>query len=202
MKNTMLFVYGAMYRENLRPLFFSAPMHEKTPASLRAKLYRLQSGIHGAVLSQQEAVPILGELLVLSAPDFLLQTLDVFFGYNSQFPQKSLFIRQEVSVSSIEGNTVQAWTYLLSDFALAGAKPVPSGDWARDVKERPALLDTLTPKQRAYVCKLGVRSGREIVPIDMNLYRELLKLELVVDKGRRLALSKLGQEVFQFLRAE
>jgi hypothetical protein len=36
----------------------------------------------------------------------------------------------------------------------------------------------------------------------MELYRELMKLELVVDKGRRLALSKLGQEVARYLPPE
>lgn len=61
------------------------------------------------------------------------------------------------------------------------------------------LSEQLTEKQRSYVVKLGKCSGRDIVPIDLNLYRELLKLELVVDKGRRLALTPLGQNVFKSL---
>lgn len=58
----------------------------------------------------------------------------------------------------------------------------------------------LTDKQRSYVLKLGAARARDIVPIqDLNLYRELLKLEMIVDKGRRLALSQLGRQVYQHL---
>ena len=59
--------------------------------------------------------------------------------------------------------------------------------------------EVLTDGQRQYILRLGATSGREIVPIDMKLYRELLNLEMIVDKGRRLALSKLGHEVFRYL---
>lgn len=57
----------------------------------------------------------------------------------------------------------------------------------------------LTEKQASYIKRLNHTSGREIIPIDLNLYRELMKLELIVDKGRRLALSKLGKEVAKSL---
>jgi hypothetical protein len=61
------------------------------------------------------------------------------------------------------------------------------------------MTSKLTEKQATYIQRLGRSSGREIVPIDLTLYRELMNLELIVDKGRRLALSKLGQEVFRHL---
>jgi hypothetical protein len=76
---------------------------------------------------------------------------------------------------------------------------IKDGDWQTDLKVSPALPAKLTDKQRTYVQKLGASSGREIVPIDLTLYRELMNLELIVDKGRRLALSKLGQEVYRYL---
>lgn len=60
-------------------------------------------------------------------------------------------------------------------------------------------IDKLSDRQKAYISKLGSCSGREIVPIDIDLYRELMKLEIIVDKGRRLALSKLGHEIFKSL---
>ncbi len=79
------------------------------------------------------------------------------------------------------------------------ATRIPAGDWAHSLKATPPLTKTLTERQLAYVKRLSQVSGREIVPIDLELYRELMKLELVVDKGRRLALSKLGQEVVRYL---
>lgn len=62
------------------------------------------------------------------------------------------------------------------------------------------MREQLTEKQRQYIVKLGNSSGRDILPINLDLYRELIKLELVKDKGRRLALTTLGQDVFRSLR--
>jgi hypothetical protein len=67
------------------------------------------------------------------------------------------------------------------------------------MREEPVFTEKLSEKQKSYVQRLGAISGREIVPIDLGLYRELMNLELIVDKGRRLALSKLGQEVYRYL---
>ena len=61
------------------------------------------------------------------------------------------------------------------------------------------MISQLSEKQATYVKRLGKSTSREIVPIDLNLYRELMNLELIVDKGRRLALSKLGLEVYRHL---
>ena len=77
--------------------------------------------------------------------------------------------------------------------------PIENGDWRQSLKENPVLPDSLTEKQVCYIRKLGASSGRDIVPIDLQLYRELMKLDLIVDKGRRLALTKLGKDVYRFL---
>ena len=81
----------------------------------------------------------------------------------------------------------------------ATAQKIMGGDWKASLLREPALTEKLTERQRLYVQRLGSTQGREIVPIDLGLYRELMNLELIVDKGRRLALSKLGQEVFRYL---
>ena len=61
------------------------------------------------------------------------------------------------------------------------------------------IVSTLTQRQIAYIKKLGGTTGRDIVPIDLDLYRQLMKMELIVDKGRRLALSKRGKELYEYL---
>jgi hypothetical protein len=53
----------------------------------------------------------------------------------------------------------------------------------------------LSSRQANYVKKLGQISGRDILPIDLDLYRELMKLGLIIDKGRRLALTELGKKI-------
>jgi hypothetical protein len=76
---------------------------------------------------------------------------------------------------------------------------ITGGDWRRDLATAPALPDRMSERQKTYIRRLGRSTGREIVPIDLDLYRELMKLELIVDKGRRLALSSLGRELLKFL---
>lgn len=73
-------------------------------------------------------------------------------------------------------------------------------DQTQSTAENPtvSLSAKLSPEQRQYLRKLGSATGRQVVPINLRLYRELLNLELIVDKGRRLALSKLGHEVIRF----
>lgn len=59
----------------------------------------------------------------------------------------------------------------------------------------------LTDAQRKYVLKLGAARARDIVLIDdLTLYREMIKKDLIVDKGRRVALSRLGKEIYQVIK--
>ena len=126
--------------------------------------------------------------------------LDEFHGVSPFAPQKSLFFKESVNVASEDGQVRSATIYMMNPTLLPkAAHLIEHGDWLADLREKPALADTLTERQANYVRRLAASSGREIVPIDMQLYRELLKLELIVDKGRRLALSKLGHEVARFI---
>jgi hypothetical protein len=118
-------------------------------------------------------------------------------------PHKGLFARVETDVrlrnpsseavgELVEGVPVEvkAWVYTLLPYRLPKtAKLIEGGDWRRSLEEFPALPMRLTERQKAYIRRLAQCSGRDIVPIDMALYRELLHLDLVVDKGRRLALT-------------
>ena len=80
------------------------------------------------------------------------------------------------------------------------AKLIANGLWKESLTIDPPLTQQLTGRQKAYVLKLGAAKGRDIIPVDdLSLYRELMKLELIVDKGRRLALSSLGKDVYNHL---
>ncbi|MGE5085002.1 MAG: gamma-glutamylcyclotransferase family protein, partial [Bacillota bacterium] len=142
-----------------------------------------------------------GHLVELKTCELLLSLLDEFYGYNRHDSDKSLCSREEVDVY-IEGSSepVKAWVYFLSPLKLpVNASLIKGGDWKRSIEEQPVLTSKLTERQATYIQRLGRTTGREIVPIDLTLYRELMNLELIVDKGRRLALSKLGQEVYRYL---
>lgn len=101
----------------------------------------------------------------------------------------------------IDSSVQQAQTYCLnSDKKISGLQrivdeklSIPLPGVSND------LIGKLTERQKTYIQKLAQARGREIVPVDMALYRELMSLELIVDKGRRLALTKLGTEISLFL---
>lgn len=197
---TKVFAYGSI-SEGMVHFGKLAPfVLEQKTGWVQGSAYRLKVGYPVLMKEGCDLVP--GSLLDLKSTEFLLSILDEFFGYNPQDPQKSLYLREE-TVVTLEGSetTTTAWAYFLNPRKLPEtAVYIPGGDWPQDMKQVQLLTNQLTERQRSYIQRLGAASGRDIVPInDMSLYRELMKLELIVDKGRRLALSKLGQEVYRYL---
>jgi gamma-glutamylcyclotransferase (GGCT)/AIG2-like uncharacterized protein YtfP len=198
MNGQLLFVYGSMaegmvHFEKLRDFIESV-----VPAVARGTVYRLKIGYPAMVLNGQDFIH--GNLVELKSNEVLWHLLDGFYGYNQQDPGKSLYLRESVNV--LANNTlVPAYVYVLPPEKVPiNGQVISGGDWQAALKEQPPLSEKLTEKQRNYVLKLGASSGREIIPIDMVLYRELMSMELIVDKGRRLALSRLGQELYRHLK--
>jgi gamma-glutamylcyclotransferase (GGCT)/AIG2-like uncharacterized protein YtfP len=183
---------GMVQFGNLQGLILS-----QTPASILGTVYRLKVGFPALLQEGNDFVK--GTLLRFNASEILLNLLDQFYGFDQMNPAKSLFQRHETSVSTPNGSQT-VWTYFLNPTKIPkDAVLVPGGDWQTSLEQEPALIEKLSERQKTYVQKLGSSSGRDIVPIDLPLYRELMTLELIVDKGRRLALSKLGKDVYRHL---
>ena len=198
MTTTRFFVYGSFCEGMVHFSKIQNFIESSVPAQIRATAFRLKVGFPALINSGVDLIS--GHLVELRSSDLLIGLLDEFFGFNQMDPAKSLYHRQETLVSVEGGGVEKAWVYFLNPAKLpANAAPIHGGDWAKSLKEQPALTQKLTDKQKCYISKLGASSGREIVPIDLQLYRELMNLELIVDKGRRLALSKLGHEVYRHL---
>lgn len=195
---TRFFVYGSMSEGMVHWSKISEMIESSCPATLQASAYRLKVGFPALVDEGQHLIR--GQLVELRSSEILLSLLDEFHGFNRFDADRSLFHRKEVSVQTAEG-AVSAFAYFLNPRRIpAGAKLIEDGDWQRSLAEEPPLTQQLTERQRHYLQKLGAATGREIIPInDMSLYRELMNLDLIVDKGRRLALSKFGQEVVHYL---
>lgn len=197
MTEMRFFVYGSMseglvHFDKIRDFVRAA-----VPAQIKGTAYRLKVGYPVIVEGGSDSVP--GQLVTMAATDLLVHLLDEFHGYRAQDESKSLYFRRAVEVHTATG-VESAWVYVLNPKKLpASAKVIDGGDWESCLRDQPVLTDKLTERQRAYVLRLGATSGREIVPIDLPLYRELMNLEMIVDKGRRLALSKLGHEVYRYL---
>jgi gamma-glutamylcyclotransferase (GGCT)/AIG2-like uncharacterized protein YtfP len=166
-------------------------------ASIQASVYRSKVGF--PVLFKSGADLIKGTLVRLSSSDLCIHILDELMGYFPQNPVQGLTCREIVTIQT-ESGLEDAFVYFLNPEKMSNElKYIENGDWQKALEEKPPIPKKLNEKQRNYIQKLGKSSGRDIVPIDLGLYRELMNLELVIDKGRRIALTKLGQEVYRYL---
>lgn len=200
MTEMKVFVYGSMVEglvhfERIKDFVIAS---EK--AHIKALAYRLNVGFPVLVESETAVNYVPGLLLKVKMSDLLLNLLDTFHGYIVNQPLKSLYYRKSDTVFTTGGAEEKADCYFLNPSKLPkNAELILDGDWEKSLQEKPALTEKLTEQQKTYILRLGSCVGREIVPINLNLYRELMNLEMIVDKGRRLALSKKGHEVFRYL---
>lgn len=184
---------GMLHFQKLRPFIVS---YEQ--ATIQAQVYRLQVGF--PVLVEGGDDQIVGQLVELRNDPTLISLLDTFHGVHASDNSKGLHRRISVKIQKTTGQKEEAQVYFFNPKKLNKAQKIEGGIWLESLKKDPPLIEQLTERQRHYVLKLGAVKGRDIVPInDLVLYRELMKLELIVDKGRRLALSSLGKEVYNHL---
>jgi gamma-glutamylcyclotransferase (GGCT)/AIG2-like uncharacterized protein YtfP len=197
MTEMKLFVYGSLSEGLVHFHKIQEFITSSVQASMQGSVYRLKVGY--PVLLQAGQDTISGQLLELRTTEFLVNLLDEFHGFHKLEESKSLYFRRQVTVETENGSVI-AWAYVLNPNKLPKtAALIIGGDWKSSLQVQPPLTEQLTDRQRTYIQRLGNSTGREIIPIDLPLYRELMNLEMIVDKGRRLALSKTGHEVFRFL---
>lgn len=144
------------------------------------------------VLVLQGSDHVHGERAVLQGPELLTRILD---GMSNPFERVSqeVFDHLGQSLGSTQVYVVPPERRMASWTVMAG------GDWRIHMQNEKPLPERLTERQKDYLRRLGASSGRDIVPINLELYQQLVKLGVVVDKGRRLALSSLGKEVLRYL---
>lgn len=185
---------GMVHFQKLAPYILS---FEK--AYINATVYRLPVGF--PVIVNQDNQKVYGQLMEIKVENTLLALMDTLHGIHPTDASKGLHIRSEITVNKSTGDSEMAQVYFFNPKKLTSkAVLLQDAEWRTSLEQQPPLPQTLTDKQRTYVLKLGAAKGRDIIPIqDLSLYRELMKLELIVDKGRRLALSNLGKEVYNHL---
>jgi|GEM_PF-696389 len=200
-----LFVYGSLSKGMVQFEKIKDYIVGVNSAKVNAIAYRLQIGFPALLEpSPEQEVLIEGQILDLQNLEALWSLLDQFHGVNSLDLKQGLYFRKEVSVfEEKEGDfslNSMAWIYFLNPEKLPlQSVLIENGDWKKSLHENPSIIELLTDRQKQYLKKLGTSNGKEGVSTDLGLYRELIKMELIVDKGRRLALSKLGIEVFRYL---
>lgn len=198
MAGATLFVYGSFVEGQVHYKKIEPFVESKKPARTMGSVYRLEVGYPVFLANNQQFVQ--GWYVELKESDFLIHLLDEFHGYNPKNPEKSLFVRTVLSVEVDGEGSVSTFVYAMNPNKLPkSAKLITDGDWVRDLSSAQPVTQALTDNQKKYISKLGASTGREIVPINLELYRELMNKGLIVDKGRRLALTPLGKEVFRYL---
>ncbi len=203
MTTTRFFVIGSwtegmLHFQKLRPFIVS---YEQ--ASLRGLVYRLAAGFPVIVenIDSSECDQIVGQLVEIKTDATLINLMDSFHGVHLTDDSKGVHVRRLTKIQKSSGEIEEAHVYLYNPKKLnSKAKKIEGGVWQDVMKSDPPMTEQLSDRQRTYVLKLGAAKARDIIPInDLSLYRELMKLELIVDKGRRLALSTLGKEVYKHL---
>ena len=166
-------------------------------AIIQGSVYRSKVGF--PVLCKEPKDYIKGSVLRVVSSEITLHILNELMGFSAQNLEHSLTLLETINVETSVGFE-EVYVYFLNPAKMSSElKYIEHGDWEKVLSEKPPIPKKLNERQRNYIQKLGKSSGREIVPIDLALYRELMNLELVIDKGRRIALTKLGQEVYSYL---
>lgn len=189
---------GMLHFQKLKPFIVSYE-----PATIKGDVYRVPAGFPVIVenLDLSSADQIVGQLVEINADETLVTLMDSFHGVHHSDENKGVHFRRTMKIEKASGDIEEAQVYLYNPKKLnAKSKKIEGAVWHEMMKNEPPMSEQLTDRQRTYVLKLGAAKARDIVPInDLTLYRELMKLELIVDKGRRLALSSLGKEVYKHL---
>ena len=198
MSKSTLFVYGSLMKGMVHHNKLAAMVKEIKPASCEGALYRLPVGYPEMVEGEGQ---VRGELITLNNFKDIIKIIDEFEGYSLTTPDKSLHLRVEKPVL-VDGakKPVTSFVYVLNPLKLPKeAVKIESGDYRSIMTAQPPLSSQLSESQKRYILKLGASSGRDIVPINLDIYRDLLNKGLIVDKGRRLALTNLGFDVYKYL---
>ncbi len=188
---------GMLHFQKLKPFIVSYE-----PATVKGDVYRVPAGFPVIVENLDlQADEIIGQLVELKADETLISLMDSFHGVHHADEIKGMHFRRTLKVKKSSGDIEEAQVYVYNPKKLnSKAKKIEGSTWAEVMKNEPPMAEELTDRQKTYVLKLGAAKARDIIPInDLTLYRELMKLELIVDKGRRLALSSLGKEVYKHL---
>lgn len=168
------------------------------PGVIRSRVFRMPSGY--PVLVSGGLTPVRGDLYEVALSETMGAFLDQMHGFSAIDPEKSVSSKELTAVELPNGEVVLASVYFVKESALPKkATEIMDGQWQVALQTHPPLFERLTERQRIFIKKLSLLTGREGLPIDLPLYRELMNLELIIDKGRRLALTSLGKEVAQYL---
>ena len=96
------------------------------PGTIRGRLYDLGDYPGARVQGAESGQRVSGELYRLHDPERALRNLDQYEGFFPLEPNKSLFVRELLSVTLDDGRKKRGWAYLYNR-GIAEAKLIPTG---------------------------------------------------------------------------
>lgn len=199
MLNDLLFVYGSFSEGMVHFEKISNYILETFPAQVRGTIYHLEVGY--PVLVDNGSDNVFGSVVKLKDADSLFKILDEFHGYSLSDPNRSLYMRSNLVANKVPSmDQVNVVGYTLNPVKLPrGATRIVDGNWLRAMSEQPSILNTLTERHKGYIKKLAESNRRETIVYPLDVCRDLERMQIIVDKGRRFALTNLGKEVSRFI---
>jgi len=192
------FAYGSFAEKQVHHSKFAGLITDSKPGFVRGQAYRLRCG-YPIVLPSDGGDWIEGVLYELNAPDSFWSIMDEMIGVDLTKP--GLWTRDKVFVQCNHLSQTIATFYGLNAQKMRQVfRPIKAGRWHEDMSLAPPLTQQLDERHLDYIKKLSKAKGRELVPYKLDVYRALLSMELIKDKGRRPALTSLGQEISLFLQ--
>ncbi len=193
-----IFIYGSFSEGMVHFGMVANYIKSRSAAEAKGSVYRLEVGFPVFVADGETSIP--GTLVVLSEAEMLFKILDEYHGFSAQDPKRSLYIRQEMTVKLSEGGEVVTNCYCLNPAKLPkSARLLSDGNWARALKEQPPIVSTLTERHICYIKKLAEANRRDTIVYPLDVCRELERMQIIVDKGRRFSLTNLGKEICRFV---
>jgi gamma-glutamylcyclotransferase (GGCT)/AIG2-like uncharacterized protein YtfP len=127
--NPNLFVYGSLMSRAAHPMGNRLRREAKLigAATLQGRLYAI-SWYPGAVVAEDPAERVHGEVYALADPARTLQWLDAYEGIVSARPDFAEYERIERPVRLTSGEECAAWVYLYRKDA-SKLTPIPDGRW-------------------------------------------------------------------------
>lgn len=191
-----LFIYGSLCQGMVHHKLIRDSVLSIEPAEARGSVYRLPVGYPVFVADQKSTVK--GYLVQLRPSEILAVLLDEFYMVNERQPTRSLHERISVPVL-VKQRMLEAQVYSLRPKKLPKeAVWIADGDWERDFAQQTPLAERFSPEEIEYIAMIGKTTGREVIPYTA-MTRQLEKQGIVIDKGRRPALTAYGREVFKYL---
>ncbi len=193
-----IFIYGSFSEGMVHFGMVANYIKSRTYAEAKGSVYRLEVGFPVFVLEGETSVP--GTLVELNESEMLFKILDEYHGVSALEPKRSLHHRQEITAKLSDGTEVKTNCYCLNPAKLPkSAKLLGDGDWPKALKEQPPIVTTLTERHICYIKKLSESNRRDTIVYPLDVCRELERMQIIVDKGRRFSLTNLGKEICRFV---